>query len=217
MKLRITIIAALMALMVLMLAAPAYAADKTFYTEPRILTDGTGVVVTIDHVKVSDMPEGYSVFNYPPTQYQFYTLYYTLANPTDQKIRFQFRINFVDTKGRIFTSEEYNLAEWLNPNDLSTLQPKEFAVYRNATDVHLEWKHIDRFWNNETMTRINLVEDIKSSPTITPTQVVTSTQVATPAATQSMKPTPAPGFELLLTLAGLGSVGLLVNRLTSRR
>jgi len=217
MKLRIAIIAALMALIALMLAAPAYAADKTYYTEPQILTDDTGVVITIDHVKVSDLPEGYSVFNYPPTQYQFYTLYYTLSNPTDQRIRFQFNINFVDDKGRSFTSEEYNLAEWLNPNDRSTLQPKEFAVYRNASDVHLKWRHIDRYWNNETATTITLVEEIKSSPTITPTPEVTPTQMATPTATQSPTPAPAPGFEMVFALVSLGSVYVFVNRLNSRR
>lgn len=217
MKLRIAIIAALMALIALMIAAPAYAADKTYYTEPQILTDDTGVVITIDHVKVSDLPEGYSVFNYPPTQYQFYTLYYTLSNPTDQRIRFQFNINFVDDKGRSFTSEEYNLAEWLNPNDRSTLQPKEFAVYRNASDVHLRWRHIDRYWNNETATTITLVEEIKSSPTITPTPEVTPTQMATPTATQSPTPAPAPGFEMVFALVSLGSVYVFVNRLNSRR
>ncbi len=217
MKLRIAIIAALMALIALMLAAPAYAADKTYYTEPQILTDDTGVVITIDHVKVSDLPEGYSIFNYPPTQYQFYTLYYTLSNPTDQRIRFQFNINFVDDKGRSFTSEEYNLAEWLNPNDRSTLQPKEFAVYRNASDVHLKWRHIDRYWNNETATTITLVEEIKSSPTITPTPEVTPTRMATPTATQSPTPAPAPGFEMVFALVSLGSVYVFINRLNSRR
>lgn len=223
MKLRIVIITAFLALL---FVAPAYAADKTYYTEPQKLVDDSGVEIQIDHVKVSDMPTGYSVFNYPPSQYQFYTLYYWLANPTDQRIRYQFRINFVDDKGRVYTSEEFNLAEYIDPNkkllDMMQFAPnqKEFAVYRNASGVHLEWKHINRYWNNETTTNITLVEEVAPTVTITPTPEATESPTATPAAATAT-PTPSPQtclafLPMALLAGGFGAAGLVVNRIGRR-
>lgn len=220
MKLRITIIAALIALVAL--AAPAWAAEQTLYADPMKLTDDKGIVIEIDHVKVSDMPTGYSTFNYPPTEYKFYTLYYTLSNPTDERLRYQFLIHFVDDKGRSYTSEEFNLADWLNANSRTSLQPKEFAVYRNATGVHLEWTHINQYWRNETVTNITLVEAGTETAAATPTAEATPQPTATPTPTPTPTPTSAskpclPFLPMVVLAGGAGAAGVFVKRLTGRR
>lgn len=220
MKLRIVIIGALVALMALMLAAPAYAADKTYYTDPNVLNDETGIVVQIDHVQVSDMPTGYSVFNYPPSQYQFYTLYYRLSNPTNNTVKFQFRINFVDDQGREYTSEEFNLADVIEPGRQWNEQ-KEFAVFRNSTGVHLRWNHIDRYWNTMTTTNITLVTEVSPTPTVTVTPVVTQQPAVTATATPT--PTPAqnnqnciPFLPMAVIASGFGAVALVFNHKVRR-
>ncbi|WP_048197747.1 hypothetical protein [Methanocella arvoryzae] len=219
MKLRIMIIAALMTLLFI---APAYAAEKIYYAEPARLVDDTGIEIQIKDIKVSDTPTGYSTFNYPPTQYQFYTVSYWIANPTDEQIRYQFRINFADDKGRIYTSEEYNLAGNVGPNkkllDMMQYPPtqKEFAVYRNATGVHLRWEHIDRYLNVIVVTNITLTEESPTAtamPSPTATPAPTATPVATPVPTEAPGSQPCLSFlPMALIAGGFGAAGLIYSR-----
>ena len=220
MKLRIMIIAALMTLLFI---APAYAADKIYYAEPAKLVDDTGIEIQIKDIKVSDMPTGYSVFNYPASQYQFYTVSYWIANPTDERIRYQFRINFADDKGRIYTSEEYNLAGNVDPNkkllDMMQYPPtqKEFAVYRNATGVYLRWEHIDRYLNEIVTTNISLAEEAAPTATVVPSPTATPAPTATPVATPAPTETPGsqpclPFLPMALIAGGFGAAGLIYSR-----
>ena len=224
MKLRIMIIAALMTLA---FVAPAYAADKIYYAEPAKLVDDNGIEIQIKDVKVSDMPTGYSIFNYPPSQYQFYTISYWIANPTDERIKYQFKINFVDEKGRVYTSEEFNLAGNIDPNKklLDMMQypatQKEFAVYRNATGVYLQWEHIDRYLNEMKITNISLVQEAAPTVTATPAPTATAAPTATPTATPAPTATPGsqpclPFLPMALIAGGFGTVGLIYNRMGRR-
>ncbi|WP_424356974.1 hypothetical protein [Methanocella sp. MCL-LM] len=224
MKLRIMIITALLALL---LVAPAYAADRIYYAEPAKLVDDNGIEIQIKDVKVSDMPTGYSIFNYPPSQYQFYTISYWIANPTDERIKYQFKINFVDEKGRVYTSEEFNLAGNIDPNkkllDMMQYPPtqKEFAVYRNATGVYLQWEHIDRYLNEMKITNISLVQEAAPTATVTPVPTATAAPAATPTATPVPTATPGsqpclPFLPMALIAGGFGTVGLIYNRMGRR-
>lgn len=215
MKLKIVFIAVLLAL----IATPAIAEDITFFPSQTLLKDDKGVVVELDRVVISDEPRGYSIFNYPPEQYQFYTLYYHLTNPTDALINYQFIVTVVDQDGRHYASEEFNLAEGVDSGSRIP-RTKEFAVYRNTTEAWLEWKHIDRELNVYEYTNINLTQEILPTatpvPTSTPYPVVEPT-VTPGTVTATPAPTRGPGACLPflpagILIGGFGLVGIMTRR-----
>ena len=211
MKLRILFI--IVTLILLLFATTVYAAnDKIFYPSQKLLQEDNGIIVEIDHIKLSDTSVGYSSFNFPPTDYKFYTLYYYISNPTNDSIKYEFRIHFVDDRGREYTSEEYNLAEVVNPHSRGPEQ-KEFAVYRNASGVYLRWDHINHYYNTVETTNITLVEDL--GPTPTPATSPNATTMAsasipptsTPAASSTAVPSPlSPAITMVSIAIGVSMI-----------
>ncbi|HMK48099.1 MAG TPA: hypothetical protein VK436_15870 [Methanocella sp.] len=217
MKLRVFIT---IALIFLLFSTTVYAAkDRIFYPSQKLLQEDSGIIVEIDHIKLSDTSIGYSPFNFPPTEYKFYTLYYYISNPTNDSIKYEFRIHFADDQGREYTSEEYNLAEVVNPHSRGPEQ-KEFAVYRNASGVYLRWDHINHYYNTMETTNISLIEDLgpTATPAASPKATVIASATVSPTSAPTTSPTVAPStlspYITIMSIAiGAGAISLISGRL----
>ncbi|HEY3272939.1 MAG TPA: hypothetical protein VGJ92_04200 [Methanocella sp.] len=199
-------------LLAFFVVAPALAApDTTYYTQPLVLNDDSGLKIEINSVVASDLPHG-SLFNtFPPDQFRYYTVYFTKYNPTDHDIRYQFNISFVDSNGTVYTTEDNILATGIGPGIRVADEPKEFPVARNATGLYIRWYHLNTYLNSYEWTNIALLTETPPTPTPTPAPTVkpTPTSAATPTATA--KPTPADGFLPVLAI-GLVASGFILAR-----
>jgi hypothetical protein len=192
MKLKITLIAALAAFLII---APAVAeSEKTYYPNPMILKDDSGLNIEITRVVAADLPLGSYIFTYPPSQYLYYQVYYTKSNPTDRDIRFQFKLLLVDSNGTEYSTVDPVLAYGVGAGR-RVPEVKEYPVPRNATGLYMNWYHIENAVD-EVITRIDLAEELPATPT--PTVTPTATPVP-PTATPAPTPTPA-GLEAWLPL-----------------
>ncbi|OPY28560.1 MAG: hypothetical protein A4E28_01445 [Methanocella sp. PtaU1.Bin125] len=196
MKVKILLTAALVALFA---TAPALAADQIYYADPMILPDDSGIQIELNNIVASDEPLGSISWTYPPSQYRYYRLYYTLYNPTDHDIRYQFNINFVDSNGTVYTTEDNILAYGLGAGRRVSDYFKEYPIPRNATGLYLRWRHLNTYVNEYEMTNIAL--QLQATPTPAPTATVQPT--ATPAPSPTPNPAPVSG---LLPLAALGMI-----------
>jgi hypothetical protein len=185
--------------------------DTTYYTQPMILKDDSGLQIELNYIVASDLPRGSLIYSFPPDQYRYYTIYFTKYNPTTHDIRYQFNITFMDSNSTVYTSEDNILATGIGPGIRVSDEPKEYPVARNATGLYLRWYHLNTYLNEYEWSNIALVSQPETTPTPTPaaTAIPTSTPSASPTATA--KPTPADGFLPVLAI-GLVASGLLLTR-----
>lgn len=201
MKLKILLIAMLLALFAM---APALAAsDQIYYPEPMILKDDNGLQIELNSIVASDEPLGSISWTYPPSQYKYYRLYYTLYNPTDHDIRYQFNITFVDSNGTVYVPDEYLLASGIGAGRRVSDYVKEYPIPRNSTGLYMRWHHLNTYVNEYELTNIALQSQPAPTPTIVPTATPVTSATPVPSPTATAKSTPVSG---LLPLAALGIV-----------
>lgn len=210
MKLKITLIAALAAFLII---APAVAeSEKTYYANPMILQDDSGLNIEITRVVAADLPLGSISFTYPPSQYQYYRVEYIKSNPTDKDIRFQFKLDLVDSNGTAYKTEDNVLAYGVGAGR-RVPELKEYPVPRNATGLYLNWHHIENAVD-EVITRIDLAADAPATPTPT----VTPTATPVPPTPTPVPPTPTPaGLESWLPLGAFAIAAGIAGICSSRR
>ncbi len=194
--------------------APALAApDTTYYAQPAILNDDSGIQIEINNIVARDLPLGSLEGTYPPDQYRYYTVYYTKYNPTDHDIRYQLNFTFVDDNGSVYTTENNFLAAGIGAGRRISDEPMEFAVARNATGLKLKWTHINTHLNEYEWNLINVTTQPAATPTPTPAPTTAATPTATPTAvpTATAKPAPADGFLPLLAISLVASGFVLLQ------
>jgi hypothetical protein len=192
--------------------------DTIYYASPSILKDDNGLQIELREIVASDLPKGSIIFTYPPEQYRYYVLYYTLYNPTDHDIRYQFDISFMDSNGTVYKTEDNILATGIGAGRRISDELKEFPVPRNATGVYLRWRHLNQYLNSYEWTNINVSTQQTVTPTPTPTPAATVTATPTPAAaspTATAKPTPVDGLLPLLAI-GIVASGFVLARITKK-
>ncbi|RPH55418.1 MAG: hypothetical protein EHM89_17170, partial [Acidobacteria bacterium] len=121
------------------LAQPYPSPDQTFYLNPPILVDDSGIQIELHQVVASDVPLGSYNITFPPTEYRYYTVYYTRYNPTDHEIRYQFNITFVDRNGTVYETEDNTLATGIAAGRRVSDEVKEFHIPRDAAGLYLRW------------------------------------------------------------------------------
>ena len=203
-------------LLAFFMIAPALAApDTTYYANPSILNDDSGLQIQINSIVASDLPRGSLIYTFPPDQYRYYTIYFTKYNPTNHDIRYQLNLTFMDSNGTMYTSEDNILATSVGAGIHVSDEPKEYPVARNATGLYLRWTHLNTYLNEYDWTNIQIGADQVASPTPTPTATATPTPPPTPSPTATAKPAPADGFLPLLAIGMVaGCLGL--TRITKR-
>jgi hypothetical protein len=172
-----------------------------------VLNDDSGLKIEINSVVASDLPRGSLLNTFPPDQYRYYTIYFTKYNPTDHDISYEFVINFIDSNGTVYTTEDNILATSVGPGIRVSDEPKEYPVARNATGLYLRWKHLNTYLNEYEWTNIALLSE--ATPTPAPSAKPSPTSAASPTATA--KPTPADGFLPVLAI-GLVASGFVLAR-----
>jgi hypothetical protein len=201
MKLKILLIATLLALFAI---APALAAsDQTYYADPMILKDDSGIQIELNSIVASDEPYGSITYSYPSSQYKYYRVYYTLYNPTDHDIRFQFDLTFVDSNGTVFTTDDNILGYGLGAGRRVSDYFKEYPIPRNASGLYMRWHHLNTYVNEYEWTNIAIQSQPAPTPTAVPTATAVPSATPVPSPTSTAKPTPVNG---LLPLAALGMV-----------
>ena len=203
------------------LAQPYPSPDQTFYLSPPILKDDSGIQIELNSVVASDVPHGSYNFSFPPTQYRYYTVYYTKFNPTDHDIRYQFNITFVDRNGTVYETEDNILATGIGAGRRISDEPMEFVIPRNATGLYLRWYYINAYTNQHEWKNIELVTEPVATATPTPTAapsatVASPTPTAAPGATATPKPTPVDGLLPVLAI-GIAGAGIAFARGSSKR
>ncbi len=199
-KRKILLIATLLALFVI---APALASDQFYYPSEMILKDDSKVQFELNAIVASDTPEGSYALTYPPSEYKYYRLYYTIYNPTDHEIRYQFNISFVDSNNKVYETEDNIIAPNIGAGRRVTDQMKEYCIPRNATGLHLVWRHLNIYASEYEMTTIKLQSQPVATPTATPTATAQPSATPVPSPSATAKQTPVSG---LLPLAALGMV-----------
>jgi len=202
MKLNILLIATLLTLFAI---APALAAsDQIYYADPMILRDDSGLQIELNNIVASDEAIGSIFWSYPSSQYKYYRLYYTLFNPTDHDIRYQFNITFVDSNGTVYVTEDNILAYGLGSGRRVSDYFKEYPIPRNATGLYMRWHHLNTYVNEYEWTNIALQTQVAPTPTPVPTATAQPSATPAPSPSPTAKPAPVNG---LLPLAALGMIG----------
>lgn len=216
MKLRMMLI---VGLLIASLIVPALAAERTSEGFPETFSGNHKVTVTYEKVVEKDTSDIYPPQNYPPVDYKFVTLYYSLYNPTDSDIKYEFNVDVQDQNGIVFKGENFNIWE-LVPSKGSLLNRyKEYAIYRNSTQYQFVWhdKGIDAPWL-DTTTYVNV-----TFPEPTPEPANTISASAQPTATPAPTQVPItqrclPFLPLGIVIGGFGGIGLVSkNFLKNRR
>lgn len=211
MKLRIAIIVGLIAAF---LIAPALAAERVSLDFPQT-HENHKVTVTLEKVVEKDTSDVYPPQNFPPSLYKFVTLHYSLYNPTDSEIRYDFNISIMDQNGHVFEATNFLIAERVPAHGSLQNRYKEYAIYRNSTQYQFVWhdKEKEAPWNYFT-TYINVSF---AEPTPEPTVI------ATPYVTAKPSPTPEPVGKCLpflplgMVVGGFGGLGLLSRKYLNNR
>lgn len=211
MKVRITILTALLALL---LITPAFAAETTYPINK--IYDHNGIRIELEKIVESDTSDGYSPFNYPPSEYKFFKLYYYLSNPSQEDKRYQFKMYVQDESGKVYSSDEFTTAVSL-PAGSRKAYIKEYAVYRNRSDFQLIWYDFDYENFMDTTTYIKIEAVPTPTPTPLPTEVPQVSKVPTPTPTPAPTGGCAPFLPLGLMLGGIGGMVLLARNHVNRR
>ncbi len=205
-------------LITVLLAAPALA-YRDYPMDVTYSLDNNGqprkAAVHFQDVSENDYMDKYSPFNYPPDQYKFIIVNYSLMNPSDSPVTYEFNISIRDQQNRYFTTDEFVLGETVPPHGNLVNRRKSFAVYRNSTNLQLVWtdKEINPPW-----TRYDTVFDLDF-------QDVTPTPAATPTSTPSPTPTPTPApsggclpfLPIGLAIGCMGGLGLMAKKYNNGR
>jgi hypothetical protein len=206
MKLRVILI---IGLLTLAFVAPAMA-DRA-YVMDATYAEGRATSVHFEKVVETDKSDVFSPFNFPPEKYKFVTLYYSLYNPSDKDVNYEFNISIRDQADRYFYTDEFILAEKVPAGGMLSNRHKDFAVYRNSTNLQLVWydKEPSPPWNHYyTYIPIELTD-------ITPTPSATATPTSTPTPTPTPTP-PAQGclpyLPIGLIIGCIGGLGLLARK-----
>jgi hypothetical protein len=210
-KLRVILI---IGLLTLGLAAPVmayrdYPMDVTYsldnHDNPR------KVGVHFQDVSENDYMDKYSPFNYPSEKYKFIVLNYSLINPSDNDVSYEFNVSIRDQANRYFYTDEFILSEKVPAHGSLQNRRKSFPVYRNSTNLQLVWtdKEVNPPWEHyDTIIDINF-QDVTPMPSVTPTVTPTPTPTPTP------KP-PAQGclpyLPIGLIIGCMGGLGLLARK-----
>lgn len=212
MKLKVALIATLLAIF---MVAPALAdADITYYTDPAILNDDSGIQIEVTSVIVSDLPDGSIGFSHPSELYRFYKVHYVLANPTDHEIRYQLNLTFKDSNGVTYTPESENLAQGLGAGIRVTDEMKEYAIPRSSTGVYMRWTHLNKYLNVYEYDNLQLKTQPVTTPTPTPTPTIKATPTPTP--TPTPKQTPVGGLLPVLAI-GIVASGFVAYSIRNER
>lgn len=201
-------------LSVMIFITPALAADETYLISK--IYEHNNIRIELDKVIVSDQPVGYSPMNFPPSEYRFVRLYYTLSNPTDTTTKYQFKMFVQDDRGREYKSDEFTLAEVMPAGSRKNFV-KEYAVYRNSTLVQLAWYDMDK----ETLNDINTYIRFDSMATPTPEPTATPEPIVTIAPSEVPDTMPSvskclPMLPIAMVAGGFGGIGILIRRYLSR-
>ncbi|WP_254591215.1 hypothetical protein [Methanocella conradii] len=172
------------------------------------------VLVHFEKAVESDTSDVFSPVNFPSDQYKYVTVYYSLYNPSDKDVEYEFNVSIRDQANRYFYADEFILAEKVPAHGSLQNRVKHFAVYRNSTSLQLVWtdKEVNPPWDHyDTFIDLKFQD---ATPTPTPTPTPTSTPTPTPSnpAGQCM-----PFLPVGLIIGGVGGAGLLINRHNKRR
>lgn len=196
-------------LLALAFVAPAVA-DRVDVMDKTVSQGETGYAmplsVRFEKAVESDTSDAFSPVNFPPDKYKFVTLYYTLINPSNNSVHYEFNISIRDRAGRYFTTDP---AIDNVPAGQQYHRAMYFAVYRNSTDMQLVWYDKDPSppWNYY-YTYIPLeFTDITPTPSVPPATAPSSS----PAPTQST-PGCLPYLPLGLLVGSIGGLGLIARR-----
>lgn len=214
MKFRIIFI---VALLIAGLIVPAFAAERLSQDFPMTFNNHK-VTVVFDKVYESDTSDIYPPQNYPPSEYKFVTLDYSLYNPTSSDIRYEFNISIEDQNGNTFSGENFEVAETVPANGNLLGRYKEFAIYRNSTNYHFVWidKQVDSPW----LPWISTVNITYPMPTPEPAESATATAQATPTPTPVSGSTTQhclPFLPLGAVIGGFGGMGILSKKYLNHR
>ena len=211
MKYRVILI---VGLLILCFIVPAFAdlvePMDVMYSENRALS------VRFEKVVESNTSDIFSPYKYPADQYEFITLYYSLYNPSDSDVYYEFNISVQDQANNVFTANDFILGETVPAHSSLQNRIKHYAVYSNSTFLEFVWtdKEPNPPWDHFITTiPISFV-----LPTPTPTALPTTAPTITP--TPTPEPTPAQGplsrclpFMLIgAVIGGVGGMGLLTRR-----
>ncbi len=173
-------------LLILAFVAPAMA-DRVDVMDTTVSQDQHGnpraLSVRFEKVVETDTSDIYSPFNYPPEKYKFIRLYYTLFNPSDKDVDYEFNVSIRDMADRYFYTDEFILGEIVSAGG-SLVRHKDFAVYRNSTNLQLVWydKEPNPPWDHYyTYIPIELTD-------ITPTPSATQAPTSTPSPSSTAAP-----------------------------
>ncbi len=208
MKLRAIIIIGLM----ICLISPAFA-DRVCVLDAWYTEDQNGnpraVNVHLEKAVESDTSDKFSPANYPPDQYKFVTIYYSLYNPSDKDVYYEFNVSIRDSANRYFYTDEFILAEKVPAHGTLQNRVKRYAVYRNSTGLQLVWtdKEVNPPWYHyDTIIDLNF-QDVTPTPAPSPSVTPTPTPVSPGPAGQC-----SPFLPLGLIIGGIGCAGLAINR-----
>jgi hypothetical protein len=207
MKLKVILI---IGLFILCLSAPALA-DRVDYMDVTYGEDQNGnpraLNVHFDKVVESDTSDIFSPVNFPSDKYKFITLYFTLINPSDKAVRYEFNVSLRDQANRYFHTDP--VIDTV-PAEQKYNRVSYFAVYRNSTNLQIVWtdKEVNPPWfHYDTIIDINF-QDITSTPsaTVTPTPTATPTPTQAPSAHGCL-----PFLPIGLIIGCVGGLGLLAK------
>jgi hypothetical protein len=207
MKLRVILIIGLLALG---LIAPALA-DRVDFMDVTYSEDQKGnprpLSVHLTKAVESNTSDIFPPAKFPTEKYKFISLYYSLYNPSNKSVYYEFNVSLRDQANRHFYSD---VALDTVPAGQHYDRVLYFAVYRNSTNLQLVWtdKEVNPPWfHYDTVLDIDFKE-------VTPTPTATAT--ATPTATPTPTPAPTGGclafLPLGLIIGSVGCVGLLTKK-----
>lgn len=216
MKLRVILI---IGLLTLVLAAPAMA-YRDYPMDVTYSRDNSGnpraVGVHFQDVSENDYMDKFSPFNYPPEKYKFIVLNYSLINPSDKDVYYEFNVSIRDQANRYFYTDEFILSEKVPAYSDLQNRRKSFPVYKNSTNLQLVWtdKEVNPPWEHyDTLIDINF-QDVTPTPSATPTATVEPTPTPTPPApTQGC----LPYLPIGLIIGCIGGLGLWARKYRTGR
>jgi hypothetical protein len=202
-------------LLVLFLSAPAFA-ERVDYLDVTYGQDQNGnprtLSVHFDKVVETDTSEIFSPMNYPLDKYKFITVYYYLSNPSDKDVFYELNISIRDQANRYFYTDEFIHGETVSAGKNTMERRKDFAVYRNSTNLQIVWTDKDPNppWEHyDTFIPLKFVD-------VTPTPSATAVPAPTPTPTPSPTPSPAGGclpfLPIGLLICSIGGLGLFARQ-----
>ena len=199
MKLRVILI---IGLLITCFIVPAFA-DLTMPMDV-MYSENRAVSVRFEQVVESNTSDVLSPFTYPPSQYEYITLYYSLYNPSDTDQYYEFNISIGDQANDIFPANDFILGETVPAHGSLQDRVKHYAVYKNATFLQFIWTDKDPNPPWEHFNTYIPITFTAPAPTPTPTP--------TPTPAQGPLSTCLPFMPIGAVLGGVGGMGLLTRR-----